>query len=132
MRQAALAEEGAVQPGQASQLIPVTIIFVFAAGLAMLLPDGFLSKFFGGATGIGILDQALTGGAAPKIAGDADLGRLISILVRGLMLFLAAGAAPFLASVAVRAAGKNRVNPFVACWAMLIALPLFYLLWGSF
>jgi hypothetical protein len=133
MRQAARADEDTVHPGQASQMIPITIVFVFAAGLAMMMPEGFLSKFFGGApTGIGILDQALTGAAAPKISGDADLGRLVSILVRGLVLFLAAGAAPFLASVTVRAVGKSRVNHFVACWGMLIALPLFYLLWGSF
>jgi membrane protein insertase Oxa1/YidC/SpoIIIJ len=47
------------------------------------------------------------------------------------MLFLLAGAAPFLAAATAQVLGRNRVNPFVACWGMLIALPLFYLLWGS-
>jgi hypothetical protein len=133
MRRAARADEGGVDFGQASQVIPVTIIFVFAVGLAMLAPEGFLSKVFGGGlTGIGALDQILTGAAAPKITGDADMNRLISIFVRGFVLFLTAGAPPFLSALVVRILGMSRVNPFVACWGALIALPLFYLLWGNF
>lgn len=130
MRQSAQADAYELPPRQASQMIPLTIVFVLAAGLVLLAPGESLQKFFGAAmTGIDLVDGFLAGTAA---AGDAEMNRLATTLARGFALFLMAGAAPLLAAMVTRLPGCGRVNPLVACWGALLALPLFYFLWGSF
>jgi len=133
MRQAASdAGENNVPVSSSSQIIPVTVIFVLAAGFAALLLEGARPGLSGWMpAGMHDIDQLLAGASVQKITGDADLDRLIVILVRGAALFLATGIVPFLAAAAARIVGKNRLNPFVACWGVLISLPLFYLLWGG-
>lgn len=130
MRQSVQADAYDLPSRPASQLIPATIVFVLAAGLVLLAPGESLQGFFGPAmTGIDFVDGLLAGTA---VAGDAEMNRLTTILARGFAVFLLAGAAPLLAAVVTRLPGCSRVNPLVACWGALLALPLFYFLWGSF
>jgi len=133
MRQAAHEEAEYNASGKAvGQAIPVTIVFVMAVLLAMLpVGDIFVTADWS-LTGIDSVDQLLFGAEIQKFTGDADLDRLIAILVRGSALFLLTGVAPFFASVAARIFGKNRLNPFVACWGAFVALPLLYFLWNGF
>jgi hypothetical protein len=115
-----------------SQIIPVTLTFLMAAGLAMLLLGGALPYLSGWRpTGIEDVDHILFGDSIQKMTGNTEMDHLLVIMIRAAVLFLAAGIAPFLAAIAVRIAGKKRLDPFVACWAVLIALPLFYFLLGK-
>lgn len=122
MRQAAALEQGGgvvVKAQSGSQTVPVTIVFVLAVGLAMLLLSPVSISQAGGFS----IGQLLFASAAPALIGDADMDRLVAILARGLAVFIVSAVIPLCGYILVQAT-KERLNPFVACWLALLALPL--------
>jgi H+/gluconate symporter-like permease len=126
MRRAAWEAENNLPQKPASQTIPVTLVFVLAVALAA--QQGSAAW---GLTGMRAIDNILSGAFIRSLIQDADISNLFILLLRGIILFLAAGFVPLCASAAVRSLGEKRLNPFVACWAALVALPLFYFLWSA-
>lgn len=118
-RAAALERQRGAKAKASSQTIPVTIIFVLAVGVSMLLLGPTSISKAGGFS----IGQLLFASAAPGLTGDADIDRLIAILARGLAVFIVSAIAPLCGYVVVQAS-KKRLNPFIACWAVLLALPL--------
>jgi len=116
------------QTQTASQTIPISIIFSVAVLLALFMIDGGGTALFGGhPTGIYKLDVLLTGSSIPSLIGDADLNRVIVIFIRGFAYFLLTGLAPFIAFLLISLIGKNRLNPFVACWLVICVMSSFYM-----
>ena len=122
----------ATSEGQtASQTIPVTFVFALAVGFAMLAMDGSMINTAGWhPTGVGSVDQLLVGSAAQRFTGDAQIDKLIVAFIRGFALCLVTGIIPLFAAVVTRMGGKGKINPLVACWGMLIAVPMFGFLIG--
>lgn len=107
-----------------SQTTPVTIIFVLAVVIAMLMTDGSNSLLAGWhPTGLSSLDRLLTGSEIPHMTGDGDMDRLAVIFIRGGALFLFTGLFPLAALMTLRLSG-GRLNPLIACWLMLVILPV--------
>ncbi|MDH3382277.1 MAG: hypothetical protein OEL54_06195 [Flavobacteriaceae bacterium] len=112
-----------------SQTIPVVFIFVMSVVLTLLIMESSLISLSSWRpTGIHNLDMLLVGKNIHKFTGNGDLDRLIVAFIRGLVLFLMAAFIPFVSALMTRIGTKGKINPFVACWATIVGIPLVYLL----
>jgi len=112
--------------GQAhSQTIPVVITFVLCAVLTIILMEGsFINISSFHPTGINNLDSLLVGSQLHKFVSDSDVNRLIIIMIRSTFLFIMTGIIPLMGFIASGMFKMGKLNPFIASWTAIVALPV--------
>lgn len=112
-------------PGYPSQTAAVALVYVLATALAMLLTDAKVNPLEGlPHTGWRLFDSLALGKDIPAVTGDSAHDRLVAILARGFVFFLAAGIIPALAALAEKLVLYKRVKPLIICWGLIAAVPL--------
>jgi len=107
-----------------SQTIPITIVFVIAVIIALVLSWGENPLAGLHITGIPSFDDFLT---ASTFTGDADMNKVLTLMGRGGVFFILAGIAPAIAIVLERTVLHRKVSPLVLCWGAILFCAALYL-----
>jgi hypothetical protein len=108
-----------------SQLIPITIVYVLATAMAMVLTDKGSNPLSGlNLTGNSTIDGLVSGTGNLTFTGDPDEDRLFTILGRGLAFFALTGLVPMFGLIFERLLFRRKVTPFVICWGVFVLLLL--------
>jgi hypothetical protein len=99
----------------------VVLIYILAAGLAYVLQIGAMKNnglpWHTGMTGF---DNLMFSSGVPSITGDSAEDEFVVPLLRGLIIFLAAGFLPLLTLLWIRAIDRPNMNPFLAFWGVSV------------
>lgn len=112
--------------GDSSLTAPVLLVYIMSAAVAWFVTDATENKGLGLHTGDYDVDRFLFGPGVPNIMGDPTIDLGLAVVLRGLVIFLAAGILPGLSWLWIRLLDNARMNAFIAFWGMPVGLVLVY------
>ncbi len=116
-----------------NQNVPALVVYVLAVLLVLMLMNSSDFNLSGWhLTGDRSIDSFLTGSTIPSFFGDKSIDTIILVFLRALVFSLFAGIVPLLGKMIAQLVPKDTINPFMACWAAVIAIPFLYVMFVSF
>ncbi len=122
--------------GVESQFVPMAVIFAFCVIFAFLVTEGSLINASGWSpTGLYRIDSWLTGRTLANITGtvtgSTEMDLLLTVFIRGIVLFLVTGILPLVALVGMHVIGKSKLSPVSAFWGATVLMALVFFLFGQ-
>src|SRR5690606_8182635 len=111
-----------------SPVVPAAIVFCISILFAFILTEGALKTGIGFRIGNAGLDKLLFGPGQPSLTGGEDMDYGLSILLRGIVIFLLAGIIPLFTLMWQRLLDRAHMNVYVAFWGVSVAVGLLYYL----
>lgn len=108
--------------------LAIVIVWGLSVGLGALLTEGVLKTGAGISTGNGSFDKMLFGPGEPMLMGSPDIDYILTLLIRGTAIFLAAGFIPGCTILWQRLLDKNQMNVYISFWGVTVGLALLYYL----
>lgn len=104
----------------------ILIVWTLGVALAALLTQAVDKKTLVYSTGNAGFDKLMFGSPGPAFFGSPDIDYVVLLLVRGTILFIAAGIVPGCTLLWQRVFDKPHMNVYIGFWGVTLGLALLY------
>ncbi len=124
---------GGVQVTHEPQTIQILLIFFMCIAFAFVMTStGDIDNFSRTITGNFTIDQIIIGPGTPVFIGDEMIDKIITSVIRGLIIFLFTAIVPFFAKFYSKITDNAKTNVFVLHWGVLVTVPFLIYLFAGF